>query len=104
MTTTPALDATSTAVLGLLRAGGRVAQDAAAIAGNGIGSSAPLLTGGQPSSAASQVFQALQGGSGSTDLAANIVDLVAARTSYQANAAVLKTANDLNKQAINLIS
>ena len=65
---------------------------------------APPLTGGQPNNSASQVFQALQGGGGSTDLVTSIVDLAAARDSYQANAAVLKTSDSLTQSAINLVS
>ena len=105
MSISPSLDATSTATLGLLRASNRVATDAEAIArgGTGNGTTAAPLTGGQPNNSASQVFQALQGGGG-PDLLASVVDLVAARTNYQANADVLNTSNALKRQAIDIIS
>lgn len=99
---TPTLDPAGIATLGLQRAENRVAADAQGIAGAGTGAVAQPLTGGQPGNAAGQVFQALQGGGG--DLLSNVVDLSQAKASYQANAAVLKTSNDLTREAINLIS
>jgi flagellar basal body rod protein FlgC len=83
---------------------------------------APPLTGTQPSSASSQVFQALQaaspdqssspdqtsgaGGPLSQDggLTQQALDVATARISFQANVDVLKAANHINQQAINLIT
>jgi flagellar basal body rod protein FlgC len=98
------------------------ASDGTVIQPNGIGSSAvaPPLGGTQPSTAAGQVFDALQanntaqagGGVTSTlsttnspvDLAVQALNFAQASLGYQANLDTLHVVNKLNEQAINLVT
>ena len=98
------------------------ASDGTVIQSNAIGSStvAPPLGGTQPSPAASQVFDALQanntaqagGGVVSTlttttspvDLALQLVTFSQASLGYQANIDTLRAVNNVNQQAINLVT
>jgi flagellar hook protein FlgE len=99
------------------------ATDGTPIQASAVGSSnvAPPLGGTQPSSAAGQVFNALQAtdsaapgggvtanlsntGSSFVDLATQALDFSQASSSYQANVAVLRVADRTTQTAINLIT
>jgi flagellar basal body rod protein FlgC len=84
-------------------------QDGTApVAPFGSSSVASPLTGTQPSSAPGQVFQALQAASpdqsSDTGITQQVLDVASARINFQANVDVLKVADNVQKQAINLIS
>jgi flagellar basal body rod protein FlgC len=116
--------ASDTAVSGIVAAEIQLSTAADNIA-NGSDGSAPVapfgssnvatpLTGTQPSSASSQVFQALQaalpdqtaGNSTGTGggLAQQALDVASARLSFEANVQVLKAADNVNQQAINIVT
>jgi flagellar basal body rod protein FlgC len=112
--------ASGNAVSGIVAAEIQLSTAAGNIA-NGSDGSAPVapfgstnvatpLTGTQPSAASGQVFQALQAADPSDDssnnggLAQQALDVASARLSFQANVQVLKVADQVNQQAINLIT
>ena len=95
----------ATALSALQQVQGRVAQDANAIAGGAADGSgtdsngAVPLTGGL-NNPVPPMLQYQQGG----DITTNIVDLLAAKTAYKANAEVIKVAAQMNRQTLNIFS
>ncbi len=93
----------ATALSALQRVDGRVAQDANAIAGGdgsgtGTNSAAPL-TGGL-NNPVPPMLQFQDGG----DITTSVVDLLAAKTAYKANAEVIKVAAQMSRQTLNIFS
>ena len=100
----------ATALSALQQVQGRVAQDANAIAGgtaddsgtdaNGAMQPAAPVTGTSGSNPVPPMLQYQQGG----DITANVVDLLAAKTAYKANADVLRVAAQMGNQLLNIRS
>jgi flagellar basal body rod protein FlgC len=125
-------NATSSAVSGIVASEIQLNTAADNIANSQDGTPAPAapfgastvaapLTGTQPSTATSQVFQALQaanteqanGGVTSTvtnasdpnvNLTSSVLDFASARLSFEANAQTLRVANNIDKQTLNIIA
>ena len=94
----------ATALAALQRVDGRVAQDASAIANDGERSgadsnSAAPLTGGL-NNPVPPMLQYQEGG----DITTSVVDLLAAKTAYKANAEVIKAAAQMSRQTLNILS
>ena len=99
----------ATALSALQQIQGRVAQDANAIAGGAADTSgtdqasqaqpAAPLTGGL-SNPVSPLLQYQQGG----DITTSVVDMLAAKTAYKANAEVIKVAAQMSRQTLNIFS
>lgn len=95
----------ATALSALQRVDGRIAQDANAIAGGAVdnsgtdsNSAAPLA--GGLNNPVPPMLQYQQGG----DITTSVVDLLAAKTAYKANAEIIRTAAQMSRQTLNIFS
>ncbi|HLG86594.1 MAG TPA: hypothetical protein VKZ79_05290 [Alphaproteobacteria bacterium] len=95
----------ATALSALQRVDGRVAQDANAIAGGAVDGSGTDSNSGGPLTGALNnpvppTLQYRQGG----DITTSVVDLLAAKTAYKANAEIIKVAAQMSRQTLDVFS